>query len=232
MLPSPIEPIFITDIETTGLAPLDNEVLQIGMLAATYDAERGVWRPFPEYLDIILPTSRIPRHKFEIANLSELYARCNERFRLRKESGESPLLCAATVRQMILAYCRLVYRKTYGKAASEDPPKRGFRLCGWNIGVLDVPFLVDKGYLDPGDKNVGRRPDFDYRLFELQGAKQLAAAVLGISENEVMDACEEAGVRVTEGSWLDDIDERGPHDAVRDCLTNLYRLNGLITLLR
>lgn len=159
--------IFMLDIETTGVDPLKEEVLQIAIIEMNFLA--GFWEKGKTF-NLFLHTDRKPTTKFALDHMQEIYAKCNA----------SPKLAAEKVRQMILDFCE--------ECGSTAP---NIFFAGWNAGIFDIPFLAHHGFLIPAkyenDKLVG---DCHYRVYEISGALNLVANVRG--NNEINSVLKEA----------------------------------------
>jgi hypothetical protein len=151
--------IFMLDIETTGVDPLTEEVLQIALMEMSFLG--GFWEK-GKVLNLFQHTDREPTTKFALDHMKEIYEKCKQ----------APLLPAAEVRKQILAFC---------EECGASAPNIFF--AGWNAGIFDIPFLAHHGYLVPAkyenDKLVG---DCHYRVYEISGALNLVANVRGNNE--------------------------------------------------
>lgn len=166
--------MFMIDIETSGVDPLKDEVLQIAILEMNF--QEGFWKKGKTF-NFFQHSDRKPTTKFTIEHMKEIFDRCNK----------APLVPAAEVRQQILAFC---------KECGADAPNIFF--CGWNAGIFDLPFLAHHGYLFPAkyenDQLVG---DCHYRVYEISGALNLAANVKGTNEiNVVLKEAQKMGPKL------------------------------------
>src|SRR5690606_3769402 len=85
--------LFMIDIETTGVDPKTEHVMQIAMIEMTWAThEWTMGRSF----NFFQHTSQTPTTKFHQEHMKELFARCNA----------APLVPAPEVRQKILDFCR------------------------------------------------------------------------------------------------------------------------------
>jgi hypothetical protein len=165
----PITPnkLFMIDIETTGVDPLKEEVLQIALIEMNFLG--GFWEKGKTF-NFFQHTDRKPTTKFALDHMVEIYQKCNE----------SPAVPPAEVRQQIVRFCR---------ECGADAPNIFF--AGWNAGIFDIPFLSHHGYIVPAkyenDQLVG---DCHYRIFEISGALNLVANVRG--HNEINSVLKEA----------------------------------------
>ncbi len=147
------------DIETTGVDPLKEEVLQIAVLEMTF--ENGFWQKGKSF-NFFQHTDREPETKFAQDHMREIYTRCKT----------EPFTDPQKVRESIIAFC---------EGCGVKSP--GIYFCGWNAGIFDLPFLAHHKYLFParyeGDRLVG---DCHYRVYEISGALQFVANVRGTNE--------------------------------------------------
>ena len=159
--------LFMLDIETTGVDPLTEEVLQIALIEMNFVG--GFWEK-GKIFNVFIHSDRKPESKFALEHMKDIYERCN------KVAVNSP----AKVRDQILAFC---------DECGANPPNIFF--AGWNAGIFDIPFLAHHGFLNPAkyinDKLTG---DCHYRVYEISGALNLVANVRG--HNEVNTILREA----------------------------------------
>lgn len=166
--------MFMLDIETTGIDPAHEEVLQIALVEMKF--KDGKWEPGREF-SLFQGTSRKPTTKFAQDHMKEIYERCNR----------EPRLSSDEVRSRILQFCA---------DCGSRPPNIFF--AGWNAGIFDIPFLAHHGYIVPAryenDKLTG---DCHYRVYEISGALQLAANVKGHNEiNKLLKEAEKLGPKI------------------------------------
>lgn len=201
-----MEKHFMLDIESTGIDSIKEDLLQIGILEATFDGNK--WVP-GRTLEIIQHTDKKPESAFAREHMAKLYEVCNR----------APKWEAENIRWMILDF--------FAKCGATPPE---VYLMGWNASNFDVPFLVDKGCLVPSryetqadgsDKMVG---DFHYRIYELGGAISLIQNKF--PKRARKDLLEEAESR--DQSFA--LPEGKQHDALYDCYSQLKTLNGLIAM--
>lgn len=201
---------FMIDIETTGIDPKTEDLLQIGVLEL--DFVHGFWRP-GRNLEINIHTDREPASEFAKQHMAALYKKCNE-------SGW--IAPPDYIRQTLLRFFTL--------CGAESP---NVYVMGWNASNFDIPFLCHKGVLVPTkyvtgpdgkDTMVG---DFHYRIYELGGAISLAADVLGVPDKERSELCKQAEAA---GDMIQ-LPEGKEHDALFDCYKQAKILNGLIALI-
>ncbi len=172
--------LFMLDIETTGINPVGEEVLQIALMEMNFLG--GLWEKGKVY-NFFQHTDRQPTTKFAQDHMKEIYARCQQ----------APRVEPAEIRRQILAFCR---------ECGADAPNIFF--AGWNAGIFDIPFLAHHGYIVPAkyenDQLVG---DCHYRVYEINGALQLVANVRGHNEiNSVLKEAQKLSPKV-EGSRHD-----------------------------
>jgi hypothetical protein len=103
---------------------------------------------------------------------------------------------------------------------------------GWNVTMLDIPFMLEKGYLRPFYRQTVEgmeisTGDFHYRVYEQSGSISLAQCVLGVENRN--DLVARAQVDYPEIALPEDGKD---HDALYDCYRQLKVENGLIRLLR
>lgn len=174
-MPAPIpNKLFMIDIETSGVDPQKDEVLQIAIMEMNF--HDGYWAKGKTF-NFFQHTDLKPTTKFTIEHMKEIFDRCNA----------APLVPAAEVRKQILAFC---------KECGADAPNIFF--CGWNAGIFDIPFLQHHGYLFAAkyenDQLVG---DCHYRIYEISGALQLVANVRGNNEiNTVLKEAQRMGPKL------------------------------------
>jgi DNA polymerase III epsilon subunit-like protein len=166
--------MFMIDIETSGVDPKKDEVLQIAILEMNF--QQGFWVKGKTF-NFFQHSDRKPTTKFTIEHMKEIFEKCNA----------APLVPAEEVRQQILAFC---------KECGADAPNIFF--SGWNAGIFDLPFLAHHGYLFPAkyenDQLVG---DCHYRVYEISGALNLAANVKGTNEiNIVLKEAQKMGPKL------------------------------------
>ena len=159
--------LFMLDIETTGVDPLKEEVLQIAVLEMNF--EQGLWKPGRKF-NFYQHTDRLPESKFAQENMAELYSRCRN----------TPHVSPSDVRKQMLE----IFEECEAR-----PPNIFF--CGWNAGIFDLPFLAHHGYFFPAKyENDKLKGDCHYRVYEISGALQLAANTRG--HNEINSILKEA----------------------------------------
>ncbi|NUM87644.1 MAG: hypothetical protein HUU37_00430, partial [Bdellovibrionales bacterium] len=169
--------MFMLDIETTGIDPAHEDVLQVALVEMEF--KTGQWVRGREF-NLYQGTSRKPATKFAQEHMKEIYERCNR----------EPRLPSDEVRARILKFCA---------ECGAQPPN--IFIAGWNAGIFDIPFLAHHGYIVPAryenDKLTG---DVHYRIYEISGALQLVANVKGHNEiNKMLKEAEKLSPKI-EGS--------------------------------
>lgn len=201
-----MEKHFMIDIETTGIDPKKEDLLQIGLLECDFDG--SVWHP-GRSLDIIQHTDRKPESAFAKEHMAALYEECNQ----------APAIDTEQIRSRLLNFFR---------ECGSEPPM--VYLMGWNASNFDVPFLVHKGVIEPSFYEIGpdgkdtMRGDFHYRIYELGGAISLIANKFPTEARNAL---------ITKAKALDRriaMPEGKEHDALFDCYAQLKILNGLIAM--
>lgn len=204
-----MEKHFMIDIETTGIDPTKEDLLQIGILEC--DFADGYWRPGRSF-ETLQFTDRTPSNEFAKKFMAPLYERCNR---------TQPILPVDLRKQMI---------GFFEECGAKAP---NVYLMGWNASNFDVPFLVHKGMLRPNYYETGpdgkdiMRGDFHYRIYELGGALSLAQNAMQRQDRSLFT------------KDLESLPQRFPlpaqreqHDALFDCYKQLHLLNGLILAMR
>lgn len=131
---------FMLDIETTGLSPINDEILQISILEMNWADVAPGWIP-GELMNFVLPCARHPESDFAKKYQMDLYATCNK-------LAESPKPAHEFAREI----------KDWLNSRNDNGEKP--ELVGWNIAGFDVQFLKQK--------NVLTEADFFYRLYDVQ----------------------------------------------------------------
>jgi hypothetical protein len=202
---------FMIDIETTGIDPETNDLLQIGIVAVRF-ARDGYWHKGNSF-QTFHHTDMVPQSEFAKEHMAELFEQC------RKQ----PLAKPETIRGEIIDFCY----KEIGRPAM-------IHFMGWNAGIFDLPFLVNKSILwPPGyetvngkDKKIG---DFHYHVYDLNGSLDLLKNVL----------MEDSSKKVQD--YLDTLKgypkyelpkDTKEHDAVFDCINQLNTLNAAISVFK
>lgn len=202
-----MEKHFMIDIETTGIDPAKEDLLQVGVLEMDY--REGYWWPGLS-LEIIQHSGRQPTTAFAKKHMAPLYAKCND----------APYQSPERIREQILAFFR---------ECGANPPE--VYLMGWNASNFDVPFLmhhrvlVQSTYQQNADGTETRVGDFHYRVYELGGAVSLAQNILGYGNDR------EGLLKVAKEAMTETHLPIGKeHDALYDCYSQTRLLNGLIRL--
>ena len=203
-----MEKHFMIDIETTGIKPESEDLLQIGVLETTFDGK--FWAP-GRTLEIIQHTDRKPESAFAKEHMAALYETCNR----------APAWDAENIRWMMLKFFR---------ECGAEPPQ--VYLMGWNASNFDIPFLVHKGVLQPSYYEIGpdgkdiMRGDFHYRIYELGGAVSL------ISNKYPKEARNDLIKDAKARDVSTPLPAGKEHDAIYDCYSQLKILNGLLMMAR
>ena len=205
--------MFMLDIETTGIDPETEDLLQIALIEMV-PTGTGFYHPGKQF-NLFQGTKRYPESEFANTHMAGLYATCRE----------TPVKSSAEIRAQILDF--------YSLCDPETPPEQT-RICGWNASSFDLPFLVKKrclrppGYeqVDGKDVEVG---DYSYRIYEMGGAVAIAVDVLRIPAEDRKAFLD----RALQSDPVDiSLPPGGEHNAVFDCYRQIKMVNGLIALLR
>lgn len=191
---------FMLDIETTGVDPQQDEVLQIAIVEMNFTSS-GEWEMGRKF-NFFQHTDRLPENVFSREHMQDLFSYCKTQ----------PLVPANEVRLKIMEFFR--------QCGAKSP---NVFICGWNVGIFDMPFLSHHGYLKPARYEEGRLVgDCHYRVYEIGGVLQFVANLRGKSEinpliNEALALCPvpNEGMR---------------HDALYDCERQVQILNGLLRM--
>lgn len=207
-----MEKHFMLDIESTGIEPKEEDLLQVGILELDY--ANGFWQPGRSFEETQF-TERKPTSSFAKEHMTALYEKCN---------NTQPML-VETFRAKILAF--------FEECGAKTPD---VYLMGWNASNFDVPFLIEKGYLRPSKYEPGpdgkdvRVGDFHYRIYEIGGAVSLVQNALNYADRgTLLKDAEELGQKFGPTFILPAGKE---HDALYDCWKQTRLLNGLIYLAR
>ncbi len=189
------------DIETTGVNHKTDDVLQIALLELNFNGdywERG------RHFNFFQHTDRQPESPFAKKCMPGLFERC-------RNTDPTPVNEA---RQQILDFT-----KDCGAASPN------VYICGWHVGVFDLSFLSQHGYLRVAQYNSEGvlEGDCHYRTYEISGALQLVANLAKVSDLNSLVR------RSLEGSQLP---EGQRHDALYDCERQLCIMNGLLKIAR
>ena len=188
------------DIETTAIEPDTESVLQIALIEMTF-TKNGFWEKGRRF-EFYQHTPRQPETDFAKTHMKEIYAQCNK-------IPETPV---AEVRESLLQFFQ---------DGGVQPPN--VYICGWNVGIFDLPFLAYHGYLLPAKYDNGvLTGDCHYRTYEIGGALQLTANLRGTVEvNSIIKEAEKQFPLLAGGNR---------HNAMYDCERQINILNGLIKL--
>lgn len=204
-----MEKHFMIDIETTGIDPVTEDLLQVGVLEV--DFVNGLWKP-GRSLEFEQYTSRTPKSSFAKEHMSALYARCRE----------TPYIPPYSARILLLTFF-----ENCGVSAPD------IYCMGWNAAGFDLPFLFYNNFLKPSsyvqapDGKDVRVGDVHYRVYEMAGALALAENVLRVTDRkELLKSAEAAGFSTVE------LPSGKEHDALYDCYKQVLILNGLIQLMK
>lgn len=191
---------FMLDIETTGIDPSTEVVLQIAVIEMNF-TKKGLWEKGRKF-EFYQHTPRQPETEFAKTHMQEIYARCNK-------EPETPIQEA---REMLLKFFR---------DCGAEPPN--VYICGWNVGIFDLPFLAHHGYLMPARYDNGvLKGDCHYRTYEISGALQLMANLRGKAEvNPIIKESEKREPAPTDGNR---------HNAMFDCERQVNIINGLLKM--
>ena len=201
------EPHIMLDIESTDTDFKIDDILSISALEVTF--EDGFWRPgkvFNKYLH----TDKEPTTNFAKENLSELFERCRK----------LPYQTTAEVRKELRGFFEWCGRR---------PPY--VYLMGWNVANFDIPFLLEKGYLEPFYRQTINgmeiaTGDFHYRTYEQSGSISTAQDVLQIDDRNLL-------VEMAIAAYPELVLPAGKqHESLFDCYKQLRIQNGIIRLLR
>lgn len=200
-----MEKHFMIDIETTGIDPTKEDLLQVGILEL--NLVNGRWA-YGRSLELLQHSGRRPMSSFAKEHMAALYDKCNA----------APWISPEELRAKILAFFR---------ECGAEPPN--VYLMGWNASNFDVPFLVHNRVLVPSsyvpgpegkDVMVG---DFHYRIYELGGAVSLAQNILGYQDRNAL-------LKTAKGMFEMALPAGKEHDALYDCYAQTQLLNGLIAM--
>ena len=119
-----MKPHFHLDIETTGIDPNKEDLLQIGVVHVRL--KDGFWQIGNRFV-IHQGTDRRPESEFAKKHMVAMYDACNKLGKLSPE----------TIRAELNGFFR-----SCGSTGVQDT-----FLMGWNASNFDIPFLVNKGIL-------------------------------------------------------------------------------------
>ncbi len=201
--------LIMVDIETTGIDPKKEDLLQVGLLQMSF--VDGYWVGGTR-LSIQVHSDRQPTTVFAKEHMVDLY----------KLSNEAPYISAKEIREQIIEFA---------KSFDMRPPN--IKFAGWNAGIFDVPFLVEKGILEPSvyeqrDGKEIRVGDFHYRIYDITGALEF---VKNIYQTESLDDIKAKFDVLTDRRHAA-LPEGKKHDALYDCVNQMNTLNDLLGLMR
>ncbi|NBO09756.1 MAG: hypothetical protein EBV30_10560 [Actinobacteria bacterium] len=200
---------FMVDIETTGVNPITDEILQIALVEMNYDQNKLAWIPGRDWV-FTQGSRKVPVGEFANKHMTHLYAKCND----------LPFVAPETVRQKMLSF--------FQECGAQSPR---IYFSGLNVVGFDLVFLTHHQYLSKNTRVVkdGKeefRGDFHYRAFDLSGALVLAQSVVREADrNALIERCVNLGGHVDLPQGLKE------HDALYDCYRQIKLANGLIKLL-
>lgn len=199
---------FMIDIETTGIDPKKEDLLEVSILELVQ--RNGYWVP-GRSTTFLNGTTRKPESEFAKKHMVQKYEMCNM-------VAPAP---AERIRQVLTDFF-----KSCGCEGAKDT-----YLMGWNASNFDIPFLVEKGALVPNyyetvNGKDEMRGDFHYRVYEMGGALSITQNVVNIDRNLLIKAAfnNYPEIEMPEGFK--------EHDALYDCYRQARILNGLIRILR
>lgn len=204
---------FMLDIETTGIFPETEDLLQVAALEVVYDGR--FWQP-GRFTEILMPSSREPQSEFAKKHMAELYRKANELH--RAGARFDPIM----YRKDLLSFfesCGVTGQKVV--------------IMGKNASNFDLPFLNHHKVLEAPGKKTGpdgkdyEVGDYSYRIDDMTGRIYHAMDVTGIRDRR---ALENAAVSIYSGVELPK--DRKAHDGLYDCYHQLKMTNGLILLTR
>ena len=191
---------FMLDIETSEVDQHTGEVLQIAIIEMTFGKD-GIWHKGRKY-NFFQHTDNEPKNEFAKKHLQGLYEHCQSQ----------PFVPIPEVREQILSYL---------KDCGAKSPNIFF--AGWNVGLFDLPYLSHHGYLKPAMYVDGvLTGDCHYRVYEMSGALQLVANMMG--ETEVNPLIKESIKRFPPPK------NGNRHDAMFDCERQVNIINGLLEI--
>ncbi len=204
-----MEKHFMIDIETTGVDPETDDLLQIGILEMDY--VDGFWRTGKSF-EITQHSGRRPESSFAKEHMVPLYDRCNS----------SPWIKPEIIRKELLQF--------FNECGSKPPT---IYTMGWNASNFDLPFLfhhrclVPSGYAPGPDGKDVMIGDVHYRIYEIGGAVSLVSNAIGHEDRKTLCKIAEGA-----GDPYVELPKGKEHDAIYDCYNQARILNGLIALTR
>jgi DNA polymerase III epsilon subunit-like protein len=207
-----VENTIMLDIETTGIDPACEDLLQIGMVQMVWDEDH--WTLGEHGLNLLQFSNRAPVTEFAKMHHKDLYARCNSVVRRHPQELRRDILAFA-------AQCGLY------------PPDLKF--AGWNASIFDVPFLVAKGVLESSsyrqeDAAEVRTGDFDYHIYDVQSVLQFVKNLWNTaSKDKITNLINQLPIQGRHQIPLPDAKD---HDALYDCVKQINFLNDLLALIK
>ena len=207
---SKVNKYIMLDIESTGIIPEKEDLLQVGLLEVTFIDDR--WIDGRRRL-IQVHSDRQPESAFAKEHMVEIY----------KKSNSNNALLLEEVRGEIIDF-----------AAEFDMKPPNLHFMGWNAGMFDVPFLVSKGALiasayeqlpNGKEKRIG---DFHYRVYDIQGAIQFTMNVMNLASIDEM----KKKFDTLSGRTNAPLPEGQKHDALYDCVSQMNFLNDMLLLVK
>lgn len=195
---------FMIDIETMGVDFKADDIIQIGILEVTKNAD-GYHVPGRSFMRT-LHTEQKPKNDWIATNHKDLLPICY------KTEYASPV----EIRAHILSFFQKCGVNTRAQ------------LMGLNAATFDIPYLVEKKYLVPpgSDDAAIANGDYHYRIYELRGAISVASDVLKLDDKNLLRSATNYAPNLFE------LPAGKKHEALYDCYKQLQTLNGLIYLLR
>lgn len=207
--------MFMVDLETTGVDIYTDNILQIGLLKLTRNAD-GYWEPGESFQKQIFYGGS-PKSEFARQHMAEVY----------RASNHTPFEPHEEVRTQIKAFIR----SSLGIPEGQSVNPQNVVMCGVNASGFDLPFLEMRNFLrkmsyvtgeDGKDVAVG---DYSYRVYEITGAIELVMDAYDLkNRTEVLNAANTMYTMV--------LPDGKKHEALYDCYNQTKTLNGLIKLLR
>ena len=191
------------DIETTGIDPTSNTVLQIAIIEMKF-TQSGYWEKGKEF-NFFQHVDTEPESEFAKKHMKKLYEYCQQQ----------PLVPAKEIRQAILDFFQ---------SCQVEPPN--IFIAGWNVGIFDLPFLTYHNCIKIAHYSRSGKMEGDchYRTYEISGTLQFVANLYGETEvNPFLKKAEKLFPASSKGNR---------HDALYDCNRQIDILNGLIKLVK
>ena len=217
------QPLYMIDIETTGVNKKTDDILEVAVLELDWDADIKFWRPGRSFREII-HTEREPENAFAKEHMAGLYAECNNCDPDRHTAGRLKRHLYIWLHN--LGSLGFTWNNMGGHIAA---PKF---FTGLNASTFDLPFMFEKGLLTPSyyayeiDGKEVLRGDAHYRVYEMTGAILAAVDSTGMSWQTVKALVNELAPDLFE------LPKGKLHDALYDCYKQARDLNGIIALNR